>query len=262
MSTTREYLKASIDPSYVCLEIGPYHSPILDHNKKNNFSIDVFTRKSLIEKANSDPNLKRYNISISNIPETNYLLSKDQDYDIEKCVDRKFDIIISSHNLEHLPNLIKELNKYEKILKDNGKIFAFIPDCNFEFDYLRNKSRLADIIDDYYMDRKMPSFKSILDFQLYYEPEASTFDLWKHYLNEGIHDERISESDIKSKKDIDYLFEKSKLDYIDTHSYTFTSFSFEKYIKWLNKFKFINLHIEKIEHTQLNSQEFFVILAK
>jgi len=255
---TREYLKNNICSHNICLEIGPYHSPILDHNNTNNYSIDILTKEELIENADKDPNIK----SSINIPETNYLLTEKNDYDIEKCVDRTFDMIVSSHNIEHLPNLIKELNKYRNILNDNGKIIAFIPDCNFEFDYLRNITSLSDIIDDYYMNRNKPSFKSLIDFKLLYEPSISTINLWNRHLNNIKNEQYTPALEIKSKKDIDNLFKECKSKYIDTHNYTFTSKSFEKHINWLNEFKFINLHIEKIEHTKKYSHEFCVVLSK
>ena len=41
---TRDYFKNNIDSTLICLEIGPYHSPILDHNNINNYSIDICTK--------------------------------------------------------------------------------------------------------------------------------------------------------------------------------------------------------------------------
>ena len=270
---TRDYFKNNIDSTLICLEIGPYHSPILDHNNINNYSIDICTKEEMINNAYNDHNPQNIK-NIEDIPETNYLLSDANNFDLTKCVDRKFDVIISSHNFEHLPNLIKEFNNYENILKENGRVIAFIPDGNFVFDHLRNKTTLSDILDDFYMDRVKPSFKNVLDNKLHHESTTSTIQLWDRYLNlynnnKEKYDNKyidiesqIGKSEINTKEDVDNLFEICKSKYIDTHNYVFTSKSFEIYITWLNLYKFINLDIEIIQHTKKNDHEFCVILKK
>ena len=66
------------------LEIGPYHSPLLDHSKPNIYSVDLLTKEELIDHAIKDNNIDKK--KINNIPETNFILSSKNDYCVSKCI--------------------------------------------------------------------------------------------------------------------------------------------------------------------------------
>lgn len=253
------------------LEIGPAWAPICNHSKPNIYSIDICSQEELIKKAKADKNIK--NSQIKNIPKTDFLLSAN-DFSITKSVkNKKFDYIISSHNFEHFPNLIKYLNDYSSILNDNGYIVAFIPDCRFEFDNLRKKTSLADILSDYYNKRTKPSFKQALDMRIL-ACDNNAHKHWTNHIN-SLYNSKLL--DLKPRDDsilnkyanieytkeyIDNLYKESQETYIDTHNYTFTSKTFETYINTLFKLKYINLKIHRMYHTLRYKNEFCVVLKK
>ena len=209
-----------------------------------------------------------------NIPKTDYII------DVNKTIKQNisnqlFDVIISSHNFEHFPNLIQALNDYSSILNDDGIIVSFIPDCRFEFDKLRNETSISEILSDYYNKVTSSSFRNIIDLKIL-KCENDPILHWNNYnktlYSGNIHDikqqEIIKDDKYKtfilnnSRKQIEKLFLESKNKYIDTHNYTFTSITFERYLHFLFHYKYIDLVPLRIYHTQKNSHEFCVILKK
>jgi len=258
------------------LEIGASHSPLIEHNRPNIYNIDVMTKQELIDK-NIKENWGYFDES--KIPETDFLLNKENDFDFFKCIGNtiKFDYILSSHNFEHFPNFIKSLNSLSNVLEKSGKIIAFIPDCRFVFDKYRNITKITKILSDYYHNKTKPSFEEILENRLYYCNE-SQISLWEKYdtynnndfikVTEIIQNEEnnlLNNSINKGndKNEIDYLYSLSNDDlYVDAHVNTFTPESFQLNIDILFKLGYINLKIDKIYETPKNSHEFVVIMSK
>lgn len=58
----------------------------------------------------------------------------------------KFDLVFSSHNMEHVLDLIQHMLDVEKLLMPNGYFSCIVPDRRFTFDYFRHKSSLADVV--------------------------------------------------------------------------------------------------------------------
>ena len=53
-------------------------------------------------------------------------------YDNIDNIDKKFDLLISLHSLEHFSKIDSFFNTYEKILKSKGYIFFEVPNCPFD----------------------------------------------------------------------------------------------------------------------------------
>lgn len=261
----------SFPSSCKVLEIGPYHSPICDHTQENIYSCDIFTQDELVERCRQDPNID--DSLIKNIPKTNYVI--DVNKTMAQNIANKFDIIVSSHNFEHFPNLIQSLNDYSSILNDDGLIITFIPDCRFEFDKLRNVTRLADILADYYNNVKLSQFRNRFDQDLLSCQNDPILHWHSHYktlytgtLATSFEEDKIKNDKYKqfiesnTREDIDRLYSETQKTYVDTHNYTFTSITFERYINFLKEFNYIDLIIERLYHTKKNSHEFCAILRK
>ena len=256
------------------LEIGASYNPLLSHNRSNIYNIDVMTKNELIIK-----NEKEFIIfDKNNIPETDFLLTTENDFDFYKCVGNsiKFDYIISSHNFEHFPNFIKSLNSLEKILNDSCQIIAFIPDCRFEFDTYRNLTKVSKLIADFYNDKRKPSLEEIIENRLLF-CNTSTINLWHNYnlynnlsYLEANYKINCDETECitnqilnNSKETIENIYNSYlKLDYIDAHVNCFTPDSFKRIIDILLELNYINLKISMIYQTEQNSHEFLVILTK
>jgi SAM-dependent methyltransferase len=63
--------------------------------------------------------------------------------------DCSFDFLLSAHCLEHVPNTIKTLNEWIRVLKPGGALILILPHADRTFDHLRGKTTLEHHIRDY-----------------------------------------------------------------------------------------------------------------
>ncbi|MCX5713219.1 MAG: methyltransferase domain-containing protein, partial [Candidatus Omnitrophica bacterium] len=66
--------------------------------------------------------------------------------------DGQYDFVCSAHVLEHVANPVKALYEWKRVIKDDGFIYAAIPDKRFTFDNRRKRTTLSHLIQDYNMD--------------------------------------------------------------------------------------------------------------
>ena len=67
-------------------------------------------------------------------------------------IDKKYNLIITSHTLEHIANPIKAVELWVKLLKPNGLIIQVLPNKNECWDRGREFVKLDHLIDDYNND--------------------------------------------------------------------------------------------------------------
>ncbi|MFH0976228.1 MAG: class I SAM-dependent methyltransferase [Spirochaetota bacterium] len=140
------------------IEIGALNQP-LQVNRKNAEVIYVDRQevKSLIELN----------------PETdeNKILSPDIVADAEDlgCFsDESLDFVIARHVLEHIPNPIKALHEFYRVLKDHSILYISLPDKRFSMDNERPVTQINHIVQDYENNVKISDcndhFKEWLEF--------------------------------------------------------------------------------------------------
>lgn len=62
--------------------------------------------------------------------------------------DETFSFVLSEHVLEHVPNALKVLREWRRVLKPHGKLFLFLPHPDRTFDQGRPLTSLAHLIED------------------------------------------------------------------------------------------------------------------
>jgi hypothetical protein len=247
------------------LEIGPLAFPCMPVGKKNVHTVDYFSKEELKKNYANDPN-----VDINKICDVTYVLKDKIKY--TDIIPNIFDYCFSSHNIEHVPCLITFLNNISSILKDNSYFFLCIPDYRYCFDHFRNPSNIFEILDSYYNNQDKPSPVSHLEskyltchndstkhWEVFKNSYKNTFidiNQKKQFLN--IQTTKI----INEIENIKKLYEKSKNEYIDSHCWKFTPFTFRNIIDILFQTGFINLKIERVYKTLKGSHEFYVILKK
>jgi SAM-dependent methyltransferase len=104
----------------------------------------------------------------------------DATVDIEKIVDidyvwgeltfkeavgneRKFDYVIASHVIEHVPDMVGWFKEVADILKPNGILSLVIPDKKYTLDRPRRPSNSADLVDAYLCQMRKPFSRQIFD---------------------------------------------------------------------------------------------------
>ena len=82
------------------------------------------------------------------------------------------DYVLASHVIEHVPDLLGWLGEVAGIMRPGAALRLAIPDRRFTFDYFRQESRLADLLNASLLRARVPLPAQILDHML----EAVSFD--------------------------------------------------------------------------------------
>ena len=123
------------------LEIGPFVSPSLTHPMVKYF--DVLNTEQLRQRA------AEHGLSAKNLP-TIHFVSPDGSLDV---VDESFELVFSSHNLEHQPDLIRHLNQVSSKLVDGGCFAMLVPNARYCFDADLPLTKISDIFNAH-LDRR------------------------------------------------------------------------------------------------------------
>ncbi len=245
---TRKEMIASIPKGSKVLEIGPFFCPLIENNGEYDIKyFDVLNTEQLHTRA------VKHEVPTDKVPTKIDYVSPIGDLTI---IDEKFDYVISSHNIEHHPDLIKHLKIIENLLVDDGKFIAIVPDKRFTLDYFINTSSIADIIDAYVNKLTKHSLKSTTNCEFL----LAHNNAFKHFFS--IHGEKPNLSNHKEElnKVIDKYLNTDM--YVDAHAWTFTPRSFKENIETLNNLGYINLEIEELTIPIFRNFEFGVVLQK
>jgi hypothetical protein len=124
------------------LEIGG-PSRLLDFLYPHLDSLDILNHPESFSKHSQQGN-------ISNLSPTVFL-GDAVTSDILK-IDRKYDLIITSHTLEHIANPIKAVQLWSNLLISNGIILNIVPNKDQCWDRKREYTTIEHLIDDYVND--------------------------------------------------------------------------------------------------------------
>jgi len=140
------------------VEIGPLMSPIVSKEESDVFYVDHADREALQAKYADDPN-----VDVQKIVPVDAVWG---DCTLRECFadNRSFDYVIASHVLEHVPDMLGWMREIADILRPGGRLILAIPDRRFTFDYLRQTTRLSEIIDAYLRRNRRPMPAQIFDF--------------------------------------------------------------------------------------------------
>jgi hypothetical protein len=242
-----EYLSKAL-----CLEISPLCSPILTPEHPNTRFLDICSKAELMEKYRDHTTVDK-----NKIVDVHYV-HKGQPYHELVGADR-FDLIVASHVIEHIPNVLKWLNDLALILKDNGVVKLVIPDQRYCFDFRRRLTGVADILAAYLENRVKPGPERVYDYILFARGDMN---------NPQLHHEGKYPLDNPNKyemHDAAYAIAKQCLtEYIDVHCSVWTPHTFTEQMNFLSQKNLLHLQLVESEtiFTQQNSFEFFVTFRR
>jgi SAM-dependent methyltransferase len=163
------------------------------------------------------------------------------------------DYVLASHVIEHVPDLVTWLNELASVLNNDGTIRLAIPDLRYCFDYVREPTRLTDIVTAFALRARRPQPREIIDFILQHRP-VDLERAWRGELEtSGISPERLEHV-------LDLVRRSLAGEYIDVHCWTFTLSSFATIMARLNELGLIGLACDGAFDTEVGEHEFFVIL--
>lgn len=252
----REYLRKKVlNPSQRILEFGPLIRPIVTKETHPNIRFaDIRSTEEVKALYTSNDYLKSTGLSVDTgaVVDIDYVV-KGSYKDTFKSVE-KFDVVILSHVIEHMPDIVEFFLDIRNTLRKGGKLVLIYPDARYCFDHFRNGSTFADAYSVY--ENKENDSTRVLDFvnNVVNENDAAYF--WN---NESQNDKLPTNDFKKTLKD----FEKAKKGVLpeDTHFWPFADYQFVKFLYDLDRASFLDFTITKFEPTQENTQEFMVILT-
>ena len=136
-----------------------------------------------------------------------------------------FDVVLSSHVIEHQPDLVAHLNAVERLLVPGGFYFLLIPDKNYCFDHFIAESTIADIVDAHHSRRKIHTLRS----QIEHAALATHNNSRRHW--SGDHGMLLDVKERVMRAIAQY--EQAPDDYVDVHAWYFSPATFRQNINLL-----------------------------
>ena len=135
------------------LEIGPGHKPCFTGANVRYF--DALSADELRARA-----ARFTDESAERTPEQIHYLLKDTAL---AGIPETFDIVFSSHAIEHQPDLLSHINTCAGLLNPGGALMAIVPDRRFTFDRTIPASTIGDILEAFTLKRETHRIADIID---------------------------------------------------------------------------------------------------
>ena len=226
------------------LEIGPLHNPILRRPEARILYVDHLGTAELREKYRADPNVPGERIVPVDIVWSGGSLR-------EACAEARFDYVVASHVVEHVPDLIGWFGQLKSVLHPGGAIRLIVPDRRYCFDYRRESSSVADMI--LASGATIPGPRQILDFMLNVAPRDLE-DAWRGTAAS----ERVParhEYD-RAMATMRHALEHDA--YHDVHCWVFTPLGFARLMRQLAAYGLLGFACTQCTATAPQSLDFFV----
>ncbi len=226
------------------LEIGPFANPAIRGPNVKYF--DVLTTDALRARAAA------HKIDAKGCPEIHFVSSTGD----LSVVDEKFDVVFSSHVIEHQPNLIDHLCKVGRLLDPGGMYFLAVPDRRYCFDHFIGESSIAEVVAAAVRDIKNHDVQHVIEhLALTTHNDAS-----RHWAGDhGAPGYKSRPAAISEALD---RFAAQRGAYVDVHAWQFVPSSFRSVIDTLSSLSWIPFTAERVYATVTGSNEFYAVLSK
>jgi len=239
---TREGFLRLLQQPASLLEIGPLANPLLRGPAVRYF--DVLPTDKLREKA------AEHGFDASLCPEIDYY---DEHADLGVISDR-FEAVVSSHAIEHQPDLIKHLCDVGDLLEPGGLYFLAIPDHRYCFDHFLAPSTIADVLDANMRHARLHSATNVINMRAM----ITHNDAGRHW--SGDHGDPYYVASPKALLDARDFYENSGDTYLDTHAWRFTPADFREICKLTYELGLSPLAPARVYETVRGSLEFYAVL--
>jgi len=255
-------LLAKIEPDKQAgLEIGALCRPIVAPGSGPVRYVDHLSTPDLRIKYGQDPN-----VDVEQIVDVSYVWGKQS---LPEAVgDERFDYVIASHVIEHVPDTIGWLREIAAVLVPGGVLSLAIPDKRYTFDCLRQCTTFADLVDACMEKRRHPSFRQVLDHfsEAAAVPAAvTTHDIWMgRYTEEEVPNAHPDLIRGMCEDELRHYYQEitAGLLYMDVHCHVFTPRTFIKILERLAGVDMLEYRVAAFYDTSLGEIEFFVTLEK
>ena len=234
------------------LEIGPLHRPIVTKVESAGriWYVDYTSADVLKEKYSNDPN-----VLVDEIVDIDYQWGKASLSELAKG--QRFDYVLASHVIEHVPDMLGWLEEVGNVLKDKGILSLAVPDKRYSFDILRELSTMGMLLEKYLLHNRRPGPREIFDhFSLVSKVEINA--AWTG---------KLDKTELMRYHDLNQAFELAQdsfrtENYHDVHVNTFTPDSFLNLLEIAARLDLFHFIVVDYYDTELNTLEFFVSLSR
>ncbi|MEO7198675.1 MAG: class I SAM-dependent methyltransferase [Dokdonella sp.] len=226
------------------LEIGPLANPVLRGEQVKYF--DVLPTAELREKAAG------YGLNADDCPEIHFS-SPTGDLDV---IDGQFDAVLSSHAIEHQPDLIHHLSQVGKRLHPGGCYYLMIPDKRYCFDHFLPESSIADVLSSHLRGLRLHDPAKVINHFALTTHNDST----QHWLGE--HGRPGYQEVFGRLRGALRAFDAAAGGYIDVHAWQFTPASFRDICSAIFQLGLVELEPVRVYQTVFSANEFCAVLQK
>lgn len=238
----------TINVPFNCLEISPFYCPLLSPPSK---TFDVLTKSELIKLCEGDSNISDKCV---NIRDVDYVSSTGD----LRTINTMFDLVVSSHCIEHTPDLLQHLSDVEYLLNEHGQYVCFIPHRLYTFDHYKPCKSAADVLEAHILQKKRPSLKTFIETQLY----TTHNDCSRHWKNDNGSWNTFNRSDLDNLVEA-YRIKELNQEYTSLHNWHFTLQEFLCVFAILKQLQYLpRLEIANSIDVHKNSHEFCVVFRK
>jgi len=246
----RDILLAGLDlRSLTGAEIGPLTTPLVSKAEGEVIYVDHADTETLREKYRGDPA-----VDVEAIVQVDAVWG-DQTMAEALGPGRKVDYIVASHVVEHSPDLVSWLAELASVLRPGGSIRLAVPDRRFCFDYLREDSRLTDVLVAYFNRARRPQVREVIDSEIYHR-HVDLAGAWA-----GTVETVASLGPGELERAFRFADRARQGEYVDVHCWAFTPCSFAAVMEQLGRLGLISVACEWLRPTRFHTHEFFVAMT-
>lgn len=224
------------------LEIGPFCRPLVrgPHVRY----LDMLDSDALRARA------VQIGLDPSDCPETIHYIG-----DL-KAIEERFSAVLSSHAIEHQPDLVGHLIAVARLLDKGGRYLLIVPDKRYCFDALIPESTIAQVLQAHHEGRSVHSLQSVIEHRA----------LTVH--NDGVLHWQRDHGPIPPQERAKRIraaldeYEAAQGGYIDVHAWYWTPKSFRTIVNDLFALDLIPLRATRVYDTPRDRFEFCAVLEK
>ncbi len=252
----RDYIRENLlKPTDRILEFGPLNGPIAGKARfKNSSYADIRTTDEIKKLYTTNDYLKStgIQINIDEIVDIDYVI-KDSYKNTFKEVD-KFDAIVLSHVIEHIPDIVNFFVDVSSILSPKGKLIIIYPDARYCFDHFRNGTSFMDAY-GVFTDSKNTGNR-VLDFAYNVVHENRPSFFWDGDKTASILPQNAFSDALKAHGE-------SKNGQLpdDMHFWPFADYQFVKFLYDMDRAGLLAFDVDFFHPTQNSTQEFMIVLT-
>ncbi|NSX34039.1 class I SAM-dependent methyltransferase [Brevundimonas vesicularis] len=173
--------------------------------------------------------------------------------------DQRFDYVIASHVIEHVPNPIGWFRGIAEVVRPGGVFNLAIPDQRFTFDIACPPSSLGELIEADLLSYSRPSPRQIFD-SCYYGKAVDPGEPWRRDVD--LASTPSFSGEIASQLAYDQAVRSLSGDYYDSHCWAFTPRAFLLLLRGLCDLRLFDFMIKDFHPTTEDEFEFFLSLEK